>query len=136
VLEPACIDASCLVAMVRGEPVADRLDSLWLSWAAEGRRLVAPTVLMFEIAGVLERKMRSGETDLTMARMALVRAESLAAKIEQPEIVGGMQTAWDLALKYHLRVLDACYLAVARQENAVLWTLDRELARRASGNVP
>jgi predicted nucleic acid-binding protein len=134
--EPICVDASLLVALVVPEPATEALNVLWEMWATEGRRLVAPRVLRFEVAGVLERKMRAGELEKSLARMALAAAEALAATIEQPEITGGLETAWDLAGAYRLRVLDACYVAIARQENAVLWTLDRDLARRAGGRMP
>ena len=131
-----CVDASVLVALVLVEPTTERLRTLWRVWLAEGRRFVAPPALLFEMAGVLERKMRSGVMEPTVARMILASAEGLAAQIEQPAIVGGLQMAWDLALAYRLRVLDACYLAVARQERAELWTLDHELARRTGAKTP
>lgn len=135
-LEPICVDASLVVALVCDEPISDQVDALWHTWLNETRRLVAPTVLRFEVAGVLERKMRSGVLESNMARISIAMAESLAGSIDQPEIIGGLETAWDLAGSYRLRVLDACYLAIARQENAELWTLDRELARRARGRTP
>ena len=134
--ETICVDASLIVAMVWYEQFTEQVNMLWRTWAAEKKRLVAPTVLRFEVAGVLERKMRSGALESNMARISIAMAESLATRIEQPEIIGGLETAWDLAGSYRLRVLDACYLAIARQENAELWTLDRELARRARGRTP
>jgi len=56
--------------------------------------------------------------------------------IDQPEIIGGMVKAWDLAQTLNLRLLDACYAAIAQQEKAALWTLDEELAKRARGKLP
>ncbi|MFN3476790.1 MAG: type II toxin-antitoxin system VapC family toxin [Candidatus Methylomirabilales bacterium] len=134
--EPICLDASIIIALVVAEPATERLNALWVAWATEGRRLVAPRLLPFEVAAALERKMRKGELESNLARMALSAAELLAAVIEQPEIVGGLGMAWDLAGAYRLRLLDACYLAIAQQEGADLWTLDRELASRAGGKTP
>ena len=134
--DPICIDANVIVALVVTEPATERLNDAWVAWVREGRTLVAPRLLRFEVAGALERKLRRGELDQSPVRMALSAAESLASVIEQPEIVGGLQMAWELAEVYRLSVLDACYLAIARQEKAELWTLDAELARRAGGKTP
>lgn len=131
-----CVDASLVVALVQDEPASTRIDALWTKWATEGRRLVAPRILRFEVAGVLDRKVRAGELDRSLARMALSAAEALATAIDQVEITGGLETAWDVAGAYRLGLLDACYLAIARQENAMLWTLDREFARRTRGKTP
>jgi hypothetical protein len=68
----------------------------------------------------VERQMRAGLLDRNMARISIAIAESLAARIEQRDTVGGLATAWDLAGSYRLRLMDACCLAVARHEDAGL----------------
>ena len=40
-------------------------------------------------------------------------------------------TEWIMAMKHSLRAPDAVHLAVAARQDAVLWTLDRGLARAA-----
>ncbi len=134
--EPICVDASVILSLVLDEELSDRVDALWNAWSVEGRRLVAPRVIRFEVGGLLERKMKSGQLGNDLVRMSVSAAESLIASVEQPEITGGLRTAWDMAEQYRLRILDACYFAVARQENAELWTLDQELAKRAGGKMP
>ncbi len=134
--DPVCVDASLIVALVRDEPATPRVEAVWAAWRAEGRRLIAPRVMSFEVAGVLERKVRDGELDRDLVRMALVEVERLVATIEQPQITAGLAVAWDLAIRHRLKILDSCYVAIAQQEGAELWTLDETLAKRADGKVP
>lgn len=134
--EPICIDASVLVALMATEVSTARLTALWQLWLQEERPLVAPRLLPFEVLGALQRKVRLGELKENLAHLALSLTESTLARIRQPEIVGGLPYVWTLAEVHRLRVWDACYVAIARQEGAELWTLDVELAHRAGGKRP
>ncbi len=134
--DPVCVDANIIIALVREEHATPRVEALWETWRTEGRRLVAPQVLRFEVAGVFERKARSGELESDLARMALEEVEGLMATIELLEITGGLTVACDLAVAHNLRIFDSCYVAIAQQEGAELWTLDETLAKRANGKVP
>ncbi|MDW8099566.1 MAG: type II toxin-antitoxin system VapC family toxin [Anaerolineae bacterium] len=50
-----CVDASFLLRMLLDEAVGPRADGLWEAWHREGRRLVAPTLLDYEVVNALHR---------------------------------------------------------------------------------
>jgi predicted nucleic acid-binding protein len=117
------VDASALGAIIFKEPeraeTANRL---------EGERLLAPTLLHFEVVNICLTKLRRNPED----RRDILRAFALfvALPIETAEV----DHAGVLALgeQYRLTAYDASYLWLAQQMNAELVTLDRQLARAAA----
>ncbi len=117
------VDASALAALLFGEPeaeaVAGRLD---------GARLVAPSLLAFELANVCLMKCRRHPK----RRKALLAAFRLRGRLGVEEVAVDHASALELALKTGLTVYDASYLWLARQLGAELVTLDKELGRAAT----
>jgi len=117
------VDASALAALLFGEPeaeaVAGRLD---------GARLVAPSLLAFELANVCLMKCRRHPK----RRKALLAAFRLRGRLGVEEIAVDHASALELALKTGLTVYDASYLWLAQQLGAELLTLDKELGRAAT----
>ena len=114
------VDASALAALLFGEPeadaVADRLD---------GARLVAPSLLTFELANVCLVKARRHPKQ----RESLIAAFRLRARLGVEEVAVDHDEALDLAAATGLTAYDASYLWLARQLGAELVTLDRQLAK-------
>ena len=118
----AVVDASAAAALLFGEPgaesVADRLG---------GHRLVAPTLLPYEVANSCRKKAERGEAP----REDLLAGLSLLARLEirfvDPDPGDVVTLAWATGLTAY----DAAYLWVARTLDAELVTLDAALARVA-----
>ena len=113
------VDASALAALLFAEQEADSIAK-----RLEGARLVAPSLVDFELANVCLTKMRRQPNNRDSLRAAFdllqrLRVESIA--VDHPRIL-------DLAEATGLTAYDASYLWLARALGAELVTLDRKLA--------
>jgi predicted nucleic acid-binding protein len=117
------VDASALAALLFGEPeaeaVADQLD---------GARLVAPSLLAYELANVCLVKCKR----LPDQREALLAGFQLFARLGVEEIVIDHARVLELALNTSLTAYDASYLYLARQFGAELVTFDKKLKQAAT----
>lgn len=115
-------DASAVAALLFGEPeaeaIADRL---------AGARLVAPSLLGFELANVCVAKCKRHPDQ----RLALLAAFALRSRLGLEEIAVDHAPVLDVALKTGLTAYDASYLWLALQLGAELVTLDKALGRVA-----
>ena len=117
------VDASALAALLFGEPEAEAIA------ARLGKgRLVAPTLMPYELANVCVVKCRRhpGERD------ALLAAFGMRTKLRVEEVAVDHRAALTLALASGLTLYDASYLWLARELAADLVTLDRRLERAAA----
>ena len=117
------VDASALAALLFGEPEAEAIA------ARLGKaRLVAPTLMPYELANVCVVKCRRhpGERD------ALLAAFGMRTKLRVEEVAVDHRAALTLALASGLTLYDATYLWLARELAADLVTLDRQLERAAA----
>jgi predicted nucleic acid-binding protein len=113
------VDASALAALLFGEPEADSVAN-----RLEGARLVAPSLVDFELANVCLTKMRRLPKNRDTLRAAFRLLHRLSVEIvavDHPAIL-------DLAEATGLTAYDASYLWLARALGAELVTLDRKLA--------
>ncbi|HJU15340.1 MAG TPA: type II toxin-antitoxin system VapC family toxin [Stellaceae bacterium] len=117
------VDASALAALLFGEPeaeaVAERLGD---------SRLVAPTLLGFELANVCLVKCRR----YPEKQPALTAAFRLRTRLGVEEVAVDRDGILELAAMTGLTAYDASYLWLARQFGAELVTLDRQLAQAAA----
>jgi predicted nucleic acid-binding protein len=113
------VDASALAALLFAEPhaadVAERLT---------GGRLVAPSLLNYELANVCLTKI----TRQPAQRDALRAAFALAERLKVETLAVDHAAVLDLAEATGLTAYDASYLWLARSLGAELVTLDRKLA--------
>lgn len=125
---PVCVDASFVVGILTPEPWSTRALALWERWARAGVPVVAPTLLRYELASALRRKVARG----FLAREDALRAlrEGLALGItfhDAPEL---SLRAFELAAQFGwAATYDAHYLALAEALDAELWTADERLVR-------
>ncbi len=117
---PLVVDCSALAGVLFQEP--------WMDAAVarlSGRRLIAPTLLAFELGNVAVEKARRGDRDA--AAEALGRWSELAIElvsVDQP-------AAFELAMRYGLTAYDAAYLWVASERRCPLVTFDERLGTAA-----
>lgn len=112
------VDASALVAVLFDEPEAAPIR------ASVGGRLIAPTLLRYEIANACASRARRRPADA--ARILSKHRAMATLRIEhvEPDWVALL----DLARRWGLTAYDAAYLQVALARAVPLITLDRQLA--------
>jgi predicted nucleic acid-binding protein len=112
------VDASALAALLFGEPEAEAI-----AMRLEGSRLIAPTLLGFEITNTCLKKLRRDPQQRDALLIAFARYFRMP--IEMVEV--GHPETLQLAEGFGLTGYDAAYLWLARQLTAELVTLDRWL---------
>lgn len=118
------VDASAIAALVFGEPEAGEVANL-----LRGGKLVAPTLLPFEIASVCLKKLARYPD----RREALMTGLRLFTRLEITTHHVDVLEAVELARHTGLSAYDASYLWLARDLPAELITLDGRLARASAG---
>ncbi|MCX7680434.1 MAG: type II toxin-antitoxin system VapC family toxin [Anaerolineae bacterium] len=122
---PICVDASFMIRLLEsdedGLPV-----QLWRRWQAEGRLIVAPTLLDYEIVNALHRYTMAGHLTSAQAEEALEALLGLGIIPYSDETLHlrALQIAGLLGLS---AAYDAHYLALSERLNAEFWTADRRL---------
>jgi predicted nucleic acid-binding protein len=117
-----CIDANIVTQRV----ISNAGEDLWEDWAQSSIRLVAPTLLYYEVTNSLYRYLKTGIFTLDTVEKTLRAA--LALPIELVGEAHLHQRAKDLAAKFNLpAAYDAHYLALAEHLDAELWTADKHL---------
>ena len=117
------VDASALGALVFAEPEAEVMAK-----AMSGAKLIAPTLLPYEMASICLKKTRQSPQQASILKTALQMAEALAIETFPVE----MAAVIDLARQTNLTTYDASYLWLARATNAELVTLDKRLLEATS----
>jgi predicted nucleic acid-binding protein len=117
-----CIDASVVIRLVTSDAAAD----LWESWMADEVKVVAPSLLYYEVTNGLYRYYKAGiyqsETVKTTLRAAL------ALPIELIAVSDLHPRATEIAMRFNLpATYDAHYLALAEWMEVDLWTADIRL---------
>lgn len=128
-----CIDAGPVIQLV-AFPDKTRVRALWERWEDRGSRIIAPTLLFYEVTDVLYRYQKhsllSSETVATSLAAALALPITLIEDAELHLLAAAIAERFDLEAAY-----DAHYLALAERSDAELWTTDERLLNRmqASG---
>jgi predicted nucleic acid-binding protein len=126
------VDASVWVSRLVPQDTHHAASRRWFeSFTAEGGRLVAPILLLPEIAGAISR--RTGAPDLahqavqSLQRMRTLRLVALDRRLGQ--------AASQLAADLGLRGADATYVAIADQLKIPLLTWDNEQVEKAGKRI-
>jgi predicted nucleic acid-binding protein len=119
------VDASALAALLFGEP-----DGEAIAARLGDAHLTAPVLLGFELANVCLIKARRHP----MQAQALTAAFALRHPLGIEEIAVDHDQVFALAAQTGLTAYDASYLWLARQLDAELVTLDRQLERAAAAS--
>jgi predicted nucleic acid-binding protein len=131
-----CVDASCVVHLVAGEPTErETIQRLWDRWTAEGRVLVAPLLLRYEVTNALHRYAVAGNRTILSVEYSLVAALDLPIRLH------GDTSLHTDALRHAARfslpaAYDAHYLALAERLGADFWTTDRKLVNAVRAELP
>ena len=121
------VDASVAICWFVREAGTEKANRL----VAGGSDLVAPSLMLAELANTLLKKTRRGEIRADIAQAGLSEIRRFVPKIfNLPELV---PSALAIALELGHPVYDCIYLALARRREAPLVTLDRRLTVRLAG---
>jgi len=97
----------------------------------QGKHLaLAPELLVAETANVLLKKQKQGE--LTDHEAKGIIDDILAMPIRLMPHGPLAPAALDIALRHHLTVYDALYIAVAMEQGAVVFTADASIKKTAA----
>ena len=134
--DSVCLDASFVVRMLVGpETLARKAESLWAAWKQQGKTLVAPVLLYFEISNALFQYVKADQLPFPLVRELLDTALSLGILLYADADLH--QQALILAQELRLpAAYDAHYLALARRLGAECWTADRRLAQAVADRFP
>lgn len=128
---PTCVlDASAAIRVITGDPMA----SSWLEQLNQAPLVLAPELMLSEVANTLWKLQRSGSLNELDPLTLLADARDLVDQIEPDRHL----QVEALALACHLDhpVYDCLYLALARREAALLLTADQRLQRLAATVLP
>ncbi len=128
-----CVDANVIIRLTL-KLDDEVIKQLWASWISQEVRLVAPTLLFYEVANGLYRQERREQLSSVFIRDALDFALTLPIQLVGDAALH--QRAHELAAQYNLpATYDAHYLALAERLNIELWTSDAKLfnAVRSAG---
>ncbi len=131
-----CLDASFIVRMLVGpETLARKAESLWATWEQQGKTLVAPALLYFEVSNALFRYVKANRLPFPLVQELLTTALSLEVLLyaDADLHLEALTLARELRLP---AAYDAHYLALARRLGAECWTADRRLAQTVAGRFP
>jgi predicted nucleic acid-binding protein len=130
-----CVDASILIKLVVAEPGSDRVDSLWMSWIESDARIIAPSLLRYELTAVLRKKVHRGQLDEATGSAALSTALDLMT-VEYVDMRALHPRALEIACQHGLpTAYDAHYLALAEIWDCDFWTADRRLYRQVGDRL-
>ncbi len=126
------LDASVWVSrLVPGDEFHAAVLSWMKRWRDEGSQFVSPTLLLAEVGGAISRRTHSP----SLGRRAVKQLENLPGL----RLVGMedrlMSEAARLAAELGLRGADSVYVALARQLDLALMTLDADQSERARKRI-
>lgn len=120
-----CVDASVVLRRAL-QPDDDIIKRLWQSWVDDDVRLVAPTLLFYEVTNGLYRQQRNKVLSPETIEKALELALDLPINLVNEANLH--LRAREIAVKYNLpATYDAHYLALAEWMEAEFWTADMKL---------
>ena len=121
------VDASALIAIIRGEPAGKVALEHVERHRSAGGEIVAPDLFLLELANVLIRRYRVPVSEVVDAIRAVDDLGITTIRLDRPQLLLTM----DLAARHGLSAYDAGYLALAELEQAALLTVDHRLAAAA-----
>ena len=120
------VDASVACKWTLEEPDSDLARKL----LASGEQLIAPAIILAEMANVFWHRSHVGDIAQAQARDGFTVAHKMFFHIEPLD--GLIEAALDLSIRMEHPIYDCLYLALAMSESCEMITADKRFAKRAS----
>ena len=128
------VDASVAFKWLVEEEHSDRATALARLWDDEGGQLASPSLMPFEVANALHRRVTRGELALSVAAGLIQDLMSLGVVLHDTSNLH--RRALELASQLQQgAVYDAHYLALAESLGCELWTADQRFHRTVGQDV-
>jgi len=128
------VDASVAVKWLFVEPDTGKARAILDSAQSGELQLLAPEILLAEIANSLWKRTQRGDLDRALARGLFVSFEKVDFKFSRvQELIGD---AFSVALRHHHPVYDCLYVVLAGREGCGLVTADEKLYKAFVTNFP
>lgn len=121
-----CIDPGPVLQLTTF-PRNNAIKTLWERWEREDKRILAPSLLFYDISNILSAYVRQGVLSTRTVKAILASCRSLPIHlVDEPEL---HIRSLEMAERYVLPLgCDPHYLALAEKLDKELWTYDRRLA--------
>jgi len=116
------VDASILAKTFLEEADSDDVRALFLLLRARGEALLSPELVKYELGSVALRTRQKGETAPFNEAISLVDTVAFDSSL--------LRSSLDVASSTGLSFYDGCYIALAENENCLLWTADGKLLKK------
>ncbi len=133
---PVCVDASLVIRLFVPQAESEpKVPALWRRWESEGRRTIAPALILYEVTNALHQYSRHGLITASEADEILIALDAMG--VELFENASLHRQALVIAREFGLRATyDAHYLALAQQMHAEFWTTDARLVKAVGEAMP
>jgi len=122
------IDTSVYVATLNRSEVNHQVCVQWMKKVKnDGVQLYAPNIILAEVAAAISR----GQNDLEAAKSAIKHLESIILMELVPVSPELAADAAQIAAEQRIRGCDAVFVALAKQRDDILITLDRQQMERS-----
>ena len=128
----AVIDASVAVKWVLREAGDEEALAILAAYGAKTLDLIAPRLLLHEVASAISKRCRRKELTIRQAEDAYRNFEARRPQLVQAQV----GQALSLSLRHQISLWDSVYLAVAIERRADLLTADRRFHRAVSRHYP
>ncbi len=129
------VDASLALKWFVDEEDSDKARALSRDWLDSGVRIIAPYLMLAEVANALHRKVEDGHLALESATEILESVDNSEIEFSNPPSVHAGATRLAGRLRQGA-VYDSVYLALAERLDCELWTADRRFHRAARSAFP
>ncbi len=124
----AVVDASVVVKWFNAEEHSDLADQLKSKHIKGDITLVAPVLMLFEVANALRYSPDFSVNDVKDAARDLLDLQITLHYPEKEWMEGAVETAYN----HGITIYDACYIALAKSLKTCLYTSDEKLLERVN----
>ncbi|MCA1666314.1 MAG: type II toxin-antitoxin system VapC family toxin [Thermomicrobia bacterium] len=129
-----CVDAGLVVRRV-AIPQDAAIQAVWERWVTSNQRLIAPSLLRYEVTNALYQYQKAGALSVIAAQQALRAAFALPLRLIEDADLSSEALA--MAGRFALpAAYDAHYLALAERLGATFVTTDQRLVNAVQAALP
>ncbi len=129
------VDASFLLKILLPEDKSEQAEELWKGWIEDFVKVLAPTLIVFEVSSVLRNKVYRGILENGDAGELINQIKHLDLTLIYTEDL--LDLAWEIGVMLKTSVFYDCfYIALSKFLSIPLWTADKKLYNSARKKIP